>query len=124
MISDASKMAMVTVACVLGILVGFKVSSSMESNPANAANLLSDAAEQRLLLEEEASNQIASSSSADTGPISAQPPKWQLVIEKVLNCRVITEQHVQLFHLADIDVCRLLQYTSFTSEMHFKIWAL
>lgn len=123
MISDASKMAMVTVACVLGILVGFKVSSSMESNPANA-NLLSDAAEQRLLLQEEASNQIASSSSAVTGPISAQPPKWQLVIEKVLNCRVITEQHVQLFHLADIGVCRLLQYTSFTSEMHFKIWAL
>jgi len=89
MISDASKMAMVAVACVLGILVGFKVSSSMESNPANA-DLLSDAAEQRLLLEEEASSQIASSSSADSGPISAQPPKWQLVIEKVFDCRATT----------------------------------
>ncbi len=89
MISDASKMAMVAVACVLGILVGFKVSSSMESNPANA-DLLSDAAEQRLLLEEEASIQMASSSSVNTGTMSAQPPKWQLVIEKVLNCRVIT----------------------------------
>lgn len=89
MISDASKMAMVAVACVLGILVGFKVSSSMESNPANA-DLLSDAAEQRLLLEEEASNQIASSSSADTGRISTQPPKWQLVIEKVFDCRATT----------------------------------
>lgn len=81
MISDASKMAMVAVACVLGILVGFKVSSSMESNPATA-DLLSDAAEQRLLLEEEANNQMASSSSANTGQITAQPPKWQLVIEK------------------------------------------
>ena len=88
MISDASKMAMVAVACVLGILVGFKVSSSMESNPATA-DLLSDAAEQRLLLEEEANNQMASSSSANTGQITAQPPKWQLVIEKVLNCGVI-----------------------------------
>ena len=92
MISDASKMAMVAVACVLGILVGFKVSSSMESNPANA-NLLSDATEQRLLLEEEASNQIASSSSANTG-ISAQPPKWQLVIEKVIDCSASTSRRL------------------------------
>ncbi len=86
-------MAMVAVACVLGILVGFKVSSSMESNPANA-NLLSDATEQRLLLEEEASNQIASSSSANTGPISAQPPKWQLVIEKVIDCSASTSRRL------------------------------
>ncbi len=93
MISDASKMAMVAVACVLGILVGFKVSSSMESNPANA-NLLSDATEQRLLLEEEAINQIASSSSANTGPISAQPPKWQLVIEKVIDCSASTSRRL------------------------------
>lgn len=93
MISDASKMAMVALACMLGILVGFKVSSSMKSNPANA-DLVSDAAEQRLLLEEEASNQIASSKSADTGPISAQPPKWQLVIEKVVHCSASTSRRV------------------------------
>ncbi len=91
MISDASKVAMVAVACVLGILVGFKVSSSMESNPENA-DLLSDAAEQRLLLEEEASNQIASSSSVDMGPVSAQPPKWQLIIEKVFDCKASTSR--------------------------------
>ena len=82
MISDASKLALVAVACVLGILVGFQASSSTVTNPLSSGQTSEDA-EHRMLLEEEASNQLVSDSDAGHGLVGEQPPKWQLVIEKV-----------------------------------------
>ena len=91
MISDASKLALVAVACVLGVLVGFQASSSIVTNPLSSGQTSEDA-EQRLLLEEEASNQLVSGSAAGQSLvgeqtlsflIGEQSPKWQLVIEKV-----------------------------------------
>lgn len=82
MISDASKLALVAVACVLGVLVGFQASSSIVTNPLSSEQTSEDA-EQRLLLEEEASNQLVSGSAAGQGLVGEQSPKWQLVIEKV-----------------------------------------
>ncbi len=82
MLSDTSKMVLVGLACTLGIFAGVKVSSSWDDNPLYTSPS-SQATEQRLLLEEEASNQIVSGSAADVVSAETQSPKWQLVIEKV-----------------------------------------
>lgn len=81
MISDATKMALVGVACALGILVGFKASPYADSKP-TPAQQSSQEIEQRLLMEEETSIQMDSDGAADVGVTGTQPPKWHLVIEK------------------------------------------
>ena len=82
MISDATKMALVGVACALGILVGFKASPYADSK-LTPAQQSSQEIEQRLLMEEETSIQMDSDGAADVGVTGTQPPKWHLVIEKV-----------------------------------------
>lgn len=83
MISDASKLALVGVAAVLGILAGFKVSNNMQSTLNSKPHIESVVTEQRLLREEEAANQLNSDSISGQLNVGPEPPKWQLVIEKV-----------------------------------------
>lgn len=85
MISDSSKLALVAVAAILGILVGLRVSNNMKSTSSWNSKLHIDAilTEQRLLRAEEKANQLNSESDTGTANLGPEPPKWQLVIEKV-----------------------------------------
>ena len=84
MISDGAKLALVGVAATLGILVGFRVSNNLESTKNINPHIEAIATEQRLLLEEEAADRINSANLAGDANSGPEPPKWQLVIEKVL----------------------------------------
>lgn len=97
MISDASKLALVGVAATLGILVGFRVSDNIDSTVNSKQHIDTIFMEQRLLREEEKANQLNSESDTGTANVGPEPPKWQLVIEKVgafLCCMIISECYV------------------------------
>lgn len=83
MISDASKLAFVGVAAVFGVLAGFKVSNNMESTLNAKPHIEAIATEQRLLLEEQAANQLNSDSGSGQKNAESEPPKWQLAISQV-----------------------------------------
>lgn len=83
MISDASKLALVGVAAVFGILVGFKVSNNMESTLNSKPHIEAITTEQRLLREEEAANKLNSDSASGQINVETEPPKWQLAIAQV-----------------------------------------
>ena len=82
MISDASKLALVGVAAVFGILAGFKVSNNMESTLNSNLHIEAINTEQRLLREEEAANKLNSNSASSQVDVGMEPPKWQLTISQ------------------------------------------
>ena len=84
MISDASKLSLVGVAAVFGILVGLKVSNNMESTLNSKAHIEAIKTEQRLLREEEAANKLNSDSASGQVHVGMEPPKWQLAISQVI----------------------------------------
>ena len=84
MISDASKLGLVGVAAVLGILVGLRVSNNLETLKNMQPHIDAIATEQRLLQEEEAASQSKAGSGSDVADIGVEPPYWQRVIEKVV----------------------------------------
>ena len=81
MISDGQKLALLAVASLLGVFVGFRVTNSINSEDAHLQ--ATRAVEQRLLLEEQASNQLVSDGATGVNLAGSPPPKWQLVVEKV-----------------------------------------
>ena len=91
MISDSSKLALVGVAATLGILVGFRVSNSMEKTLNSKLHIDAILTEQRLLREEQKANQLNSESDTATANVGPEPPKWQLVIEKVVAFPLLQE---------------------------------
>lgn len=80
MISDGQKLALLAVASLLGVFVGFRVTNSINSEDAHLQ--ATRAVEQRLLLEEQASNQLVSDGATGVNLAGSPPPKWQLVVEK------------------------------------------
>lgn len=83
MISDASKIAFVGVAALFGVLAGFKVSNNMESTLNAKPHIEAILTEQRLLLEEQAANQLNSDSALGQTNAGPEPPMWQLAISQV-----------------------------------------
>ena len=77
MISDGQKLALLAVASLLGVFVGFRVTNSINSEDAHLQ--ATRAVEQRLLLEEQASNQMVSDGATGVNLAGSPPPKWQLV---------------------------------------------
>lgn len=86
MISDSSKLALVAVAATFGVLVGLRVANNMESTLKSNLHIDAILREQRLLREEEKANQLNSESDTGIAHVGPEPPKWQLVIEKVGVC--------------------------------------
>ena len=120
MISDASKLALVGVAATLGILVGFRVSNNLESTMNAKPHIDAIITEQRLLQEEQAANQQNSNSDAAAVSVGPEPPKWQLVIEKV-NMATSCAAPSSSLGSSTITPCRQLQSTSSTSEMRSRL---
>lgn len=83
MISDASKLALVGVAAVFGILAGFKVSNNMATTLESKPHIEAIKTEQRLLREEEAANKLNSDSASGQVNVGKEPPMWQLAISQV-----------------------------------------
>ena len=88
LISDAQKLGILAVAVVLGVLFGTSTSSYLSARQLSEANVAireQALAEHRAALEtQEVAEQAISSGVADANGTSGLPPKWQLVIEKVL----------------------------------------
>ena len=81
MISDGQKFALLAVFSLLGVLVGFRVTNSLNTNDEHFQAV--QAAGKHVLLEKQESNQVLSSGAAVPDLPISQPPKWKLVIEKV-----------------------------------------
>ena len=86
-ISDASKLAFVALACLFGIYFGFRVSSNLsdrQTAQTDAVVKKRALAEHKLALEslDERERAMASASLSSNGTLLSLP-KWNLVIEKV-----------------------------------------
>ena len=80
MISDGQKLALLAVFSLLGVMVGFRVTHSLNNNDEHLQ--AARAAGKHVLLEEPESSQIVSSSAAVPDLPISPPPTWKLVIEK------------------------------------------
>lgn len=126
MISDASKLAFVGVAAVFGVLAGFKVSNDMESTLNAKPHIQAILTEQRLLLEEQAANQLNSdSASGQTNP-GPEPPKWQLAISQVglpfppLHCQLASVFYILTKPLLSVSQAPALQQANAVHFVHIR----
>lgn len=99
-ISDVQKLAILGIACVFGVFFGTRTSSYLSSRQlaqSNTAIREQALAEHRAALETlDAQERAISSGSSSINDTSGLPPKWQLVIEKVvLVPAFLNEAHIK-----------------------------